>query len=80
MMNQTISLDFLVSLAESKGLMERSLDTGDIMDTMRGFLEDSDLAKLFFTDSGAGVTINLWPWIISSVLLLICQSGSKLSC
>jgi len=62
--------DFLFSLADGKGL-ERSLDTGDIVETMRGFLENSDLAKLFFTDSGAGVTINLWPWIISSILLLV---------
>ena len=71
-----ISLDFLFSLADGKG-MERSLDTGDIMETMRGFLENSDLAKLFFTDSGAGVTINLWPWIISSILLLVCKSPIK---
>ena len=71
-----ISLDFLFSLADGKG-MERSLDTGDIMETMRGFLENSDLAKLFFTDSGAGVTINLWPWIISSILLLVCESPIK---
>ena len=71
-----ISLDFLFSLVDSKG-MERSLDTGDIMETMRGFLENSDLAKLFFTDSGAGVTINLWPWTISSILLLVCESPIK---
>ena len=71
-----ISLDFLFSLADGKGL-ERSLDTGDIVETMRGFLENSDLAKLFFTDSGAGVTINLWPWIISSILLLVCESPIK---
>ena len=71
-----ISLDFLFSLVDGKG-MERSLDTGDIMETMRGFLENSDLAKLFFTDSGAGVTINLWPWIISSILLLVCESPIK---
>ena len=71
-----ISLDFLFSLADGKGL-ERSLDTGDFVETMRGFLENSDLAKLFFTDSGAGVTINLWPWIISSILLLVCESPIK---
>lgn len=63
-------VDFLFSLADSKDL-QRSLETGDIMETMRGFLEDSELAKFFFTDSGAGITINMWPWIIASVLLLV---------
>ena len=46
---------------------------------MTRILEDSDLAKLFFTDSGAGVTINLWPWIVSSILLLVCESQSSSS-
>ena len=66
-------LDLLSSLADSKG-MERSLDSANIVETMRGFLEDSELARIFFTDSGAGITINMWPWIISSVLLLVCKS------
>lgn len=47
------------------------------MESMRGFLEDSELAKFFFTDSGAGITINMWPWIIASVLLLVCESLTK---
>jgi len=67
MSGTSILLDFMSSLAEEG----RSLDSGDIMATMRGFLEDSELARIFFTDSGAGITINMWPWIISSVLLLV---------
>ena len=48
-----------------RGLIENE----DIIERMRSFVEDT--SKLFYTDNGAGITINMWPWLISAVLFLV---------
>ena len=49
------------------------LDNDELMSRMRGFVEET--AKLFWTDQGAGVTVNLWPWIIVGFLGVVCKSS-----
>ena len=48
-----------------RGLVENE----DIIARMRSFVEDT--SKLFYTDQSAGITINMWPWLIAAVLFLV---------
>jgi len=67
----SIVRDMLESLLEDDGLEKmRSLVTSpDLIQPMRGYVENT--AKLLFTDQSAGVTINLWPWIIFGIILVV---------
>ena len=44
---------------------------GDIIDKMRSFVEST--SKFFWTDQQANITVNLWPWIVTGFLILICK-------
>ena len=48
------------------------LDNDQLVSRMRGFVEET--AKLFWTDQGAGVTVNLWPWILVGFLGIVGKS------
>ena len=47
------------------------IDDGDIIEKMRSFVEST--SKFFWTDTQANITVNLWPWIVTGFLVLICK-------
>ena len=61
----------LESLLEEDGLerMRALVSSPDLLQSMRGYMENT--AKLLFTDQSAGVTINLWPWVIFGLILVV---------
>ena len=77
MIGNDIIADMLQSLLEDDGLerMRSLVSSPDLLQSMRGYMEST--AKLLFTDQSAGVTINLWPWVIFGLILVVGKSLSS---